>query len=701
MAYLAPTQKPVAPPMQKSVNQRRPQRAARGSTLGQLQQAADTSGVVQGAVTLQQMADAGRLPSPFGTEPLQGAFKPVVAASNAHLRNNGAWDNKIGNRIDRGQEFIADPDATQIGQERLAFRRSRDTAWARAVKVSAEDWDYNTHAAQTTYVRASRIQANARNFPEPADDVDLPSTQRNLRLCRKWSEQHGIYVELEPSVSVPGTHVVLKGIEAKRLTDAGYVALDEHEKLQLNDTALRDSITRRVRQILQVAATGRAWETHLYSDDNINKLIFDSGGSKAVRWNEGHALIGDHFVNWYRWLNGAFDRIRDGANFMTASLEYWCRYLNPEDATQVAITGIRLSGSDLHEEGLGAVFVDFTKPRGPEGHKFKEETELKLIIKSEDKSLEKGLFGTEDGSLANQLNSMAKLNSNPELGPTEALTTFRMETSQAYGSLIEMVNGVQPDTFDRPQTVSPAMREAMVFAFITGLSDLHKENVLWHNGTPYFIDADNAMNNARVKFGMDDRARDQTGFTHYNNVAAHDLLANIRDNPSSVNSKLIKLLVEDDPTLLEPVIDAVRNSFAGKTGRVVPVDTESWAGGLRHLYIRLPDGNRGDDHFRSRWGLAKRYASRVPTGGGFETRPPGLQGEAGEASGGGAFQADQEEWQIKADYDKGQIPFYTYVFDTGRVLHNGQVVWNGEPLDAVLETLLDKFPAQRDTWQTG
>ncbi|MFK7764593.1 MAG: hypothetical protein AB8B62_15135 [Roseobacter sp.] len=674
------------------------ERAARptaSNPLEKFQRAADRSMIVAQTGALQRAADKLQLTAPCDTAPIQAAFKPVVAASNAHLRNLGAWNDKVGARIDKNQEFIADPFATQQGQENLAFNRTRDTTWAPAVHVSAETWDHAVHAGQSTFVRASRVDANARQFPEAADDVELPDTQRNLKPNRDWHERYGIYVDLEPSVSVPGARIVLKNGAPQRLSGAGFAALDAHERLQLNDADLRNSINTRALGLLQTAVGGRPWAAAFHTQANINKLIFDSdGGSKAIRWIKGHSLQDEQFVNWYRWLDGPFNRIRDGAQFMVAALDHWQAYLFPADPTQVAITGIRLTGSDLHEEGLGAVFVDFTKPAGPIGHKFAAETNLTLIIKSEDKSLEKELFGSEDGSLANQINDMANLN------PAEALSTFRMETSHAYGSLIEMVHGVQADTFDRPQAVSPAMREAMVFAFITGLSDLHRENVLWHNGRPYFIDADNAMNNARVNFELSARARNQSGLTGYAGDGARDFLTQIEDDPNAANSKLMGLLVTDDPSLLEPVIDAVRNSFAGKTGRVVPINTEAWAAALRGPYIGLPQGQATDDHFQSRWGLANKYALRVPTGSNFESNPPGLEGETGTAAGGAAFQSNREAQQIKADYDKGQIPFYNYDFDTGYVTHNGQVVWNGEPLSDVLETLLSKFPAQRDTWQT-
>ncbi len=213
-----------------------------------------------------------------------------------------------------------------------------------------------------------------------------------------------------------------------------------------------------------------------------------------------------------------------------------------------------------------------------------------------------------------------------ELDPTEAITTFKMETAATYGSIIEFVRGATADSFDRPQPCSSGMKEAMVFAFIAGLSDLHHENVLWRDGKPYFIDADNALNHDRLGLTMKPQARNQGGFSKYSKDAATEQLNTIDKTPEDAESKIMQALLANSEQ--QPIIEAVRTAFTGKTGRVVPIATGSWARALKQIYILKPEGTLGDNDYSTRWGIAAKQAARVPTGT-PDTPEPGLQGEAG------------------------------------------------------------------------
>ena len=59
-----------------------------------------------------------------------------------------------------------------------------------------------------------------------------------------------------------------------------------------------------------------------------------------------------------------------------------------------------------------------------------------------------------------------------------------------------------------------ALGQTLVFAWLAGLKDLHHENIIWVNGKPFLIDADNALNFTEMK-----RPSVQAGFTKYENAS--------------------------------------------------------------------------------------------------------------------------------------------------------------------------------------
>ncbi len=655
-----------------------------------MQGQADGSAPVRRIAALQGMADAGG-----GAGVVQAVFAPAHTNRKTHLRQNGVWDTPVPGEIASGAEIVVDPADQQNQVRNRLIGGPATTVWTKAVNVTGANWDHAADAGATTYIRNAKIGAT-KTYPAATAETAPPNAAPMAPPRLRWEELAGEYVDLGPSVRGAGRHIVKKNGVLRSLTAAHqYDALNNDEQLQTDTATLKTALKTRTKNLLLAAAAGRPWAAMLASDENVETLVIkdaNAGGSKALRWDAAIGLVSpEAWINWYTWLPRPFARLQAGATFVVNALDHWRQALYTPNPALVAITKIKLTGSDLHEEGLGAMFVGFTKPAGPPGSKFASKTNFTAVVKSEDKALENALFGKGERSLAHRINRMAGLDP-----ATEAITRFKMETSAQYGSLIEKVRASQLDRggADR-QAATPAMREAMVFAFISGMSDLHYENVLWKKGKPWFIDADNALNNARLALGLAADKNPQGGFKAFNETDYLKDLGNIEKDPSKVDSKIMKLLLETDAAKKEPVVDAIRKTFAGKTGRVVPVPTGSWGAALSLVYITKPDGAPGDNSFNTRWGAAEKYAPRVERGVGFEGPPPGLAGEAGTAAGGGNFNQAEEARQIKADFDRGQIPFYVYAFDTGLVRHNGQVVWHGMPLAAALNILFAKFPEQR------
>jgi len=354
---------------------------------------------------------------------------------------------------------------------------------------------------------------------------------------------------------------------------------------------------------------------------------------------------------------------------------------------------VRLSGSDLHDEGLGAAFVDFTKPPGG-GGMYRDKTNFTAVLKPENRAIEKRLFGTEDTSLASRINVMAGLQGEG-VDVDRAIGRIKMQTHAAHGSLIEFIEGTQSRDFDRLQPPSDKMREAMVFAWIAGLSDVHKDNVIWRDGRPHLIDADNALNNARLGLTTDPEAEVQSGFSEYSEGGEETFREEIKGAPEGETDSLILQALANVERPV-PIITAIKKAFEGQKGRVVPIATSSWANVVTGYY-GLPPGlvNDAPGFGTTRWAVSNKMTERVPDGT-PSTPQPGLRGEVGEDPGGHNFQAAEEARGTKANLDVGQIPFYEYEYDTGHVLHNGTVIWHGEALARALELLLNKFPHQRD-----
>jgi hypothetical protein len=412
-------------------------------------------------------------------------------------------------------------------------------------------------------------------------------------------------------------------------------------------------------------------------------------------------LKGASDEEWTAHSANVFAVMNDGADHVIKSALHWREQIYPPDVTRAKITKIEIEGSDLHERGLGTLFVSYSKPKDGNGL-FPNQKSVKVVIKPEDRSIENALFGDSDDSLANQVNDLAGLEGD------EQITTIKMRTHDEYGSLIEFIKGKAAEKFKGGEKYSAGLTEAMAFVMLTGMSDVHKENVIWKNGQPYFIDADNAMSQRII-----DNSINQSGFSMYNTdqtEAVSDDLNNAADRGAS-NSKIMQAFLAD----AEPFIDAIEQAFSGKTGRIVPIATQNWANALKS-YIPSEEGNP-DETFKdltdayddilatttraerkergitypqpTRYILVKQQAPQVLSG--MDEAEAGLVGEVGEHPDGGLFDVDAEAIEIKTDFDQGKIPFYTYDYDTGAVRHNGTIIYVGLPLDEILANLLRKY----------
>jgi hypothetical protein len=638
------------------------------------------------------------------TAAVQRLWAPATTSEEATFRNapRTGKATEVGPPIAAGAEIVADRAQQQVENRR--FRQ--DLTWTRAARVDAEHWNAALGAG-AGFVLDRKLGPD-KAYPDTSNRVVVPG-RPGFQTERRWSDQIGEYTYVGPSPTTPAASIVRKSGQYKAFTPPGALSDPSNdERLFVDDGVdLQAVLVGRIATILAGAEQhGHLPASSLNKPDHVRKIVTTPTGQqkeeglvKSLNYSRARSFRADELLNWWRWKENVFTTITAGARDAVDSIDHWRQQLYPAAPGQVQVLDIDMSASDLHERGLGVLFVRFQKPVGGMAA-FANETNFRAVVKPEERAVEKALFGTQDQpgdrSLAQRLNRLAGLNQTPQ----DALATLRMETHALHGSLIEFVQGESARSLAEGaagRQPSQAMREAMVMTYLAGISDVHQDNVVYRDGKPYLIDADNAMNSARIGLTEHPSFQAQSGFSKFSQGGEQAQRGEIRSGDPAAQaasqSRLMRALA--DAAAPVPVIDAVKKSLAGKWGRIVPVFTQSWADALRGFYPKSPPGNANDGpDVSSKWGMAKGLAAQVPDG--MDYMQPGLRGESGESPGGSNFKLHAEAVQIKSDFDGGKIPYYRYAFDTGVVTHNTVDIWHGETLAETFERILARFPHQRD-----
>ncbi|BDD06447.1 eCIS core domain-containing protein [Aureibacter tunicatorum] len=625
-------------------------------------------------------------------EIIQRQFAPAITSSKAHLRNGGQWGNKIGNDINSGSEIVVDRNQ-QMTQNRGLLS---NVTWTKAVNVTGANWNWANHNGANTYIRNSRI-GNDKAYPLNADDSFKPNGRaKSPKPKYNWHHHVGEFIEIEESYTDPNSKIAYVNNILRRVNpQTGQVVnnLSADEQRQLDDNAMLTYLKSRVKSTLENAINGLPWQDQLTTDHNIDKIIMYDDSSKALRWQRfGATISGTKYVSYLKWLlanDGPFHRIGEGAVSVRNSLEYWRKSLLPPNGDGVTIKSISLSGSDLHDSGLGVMFVKFNKANAGGGADYHAAGDHEVVVKPENRDLEHKFFGTEENSLANTINETL------ELDNADKLATYKQKVHANFGSMCEKVIGSDPQKIEQNEKMglTQAVKEALVFVLVTGLTDLHHENVLWdNNGKPYLIDADNAL---KMKYMNPQTASLQTGFSDYG--ITKEQQDNIYNGADDYESSFLQALKDPNSQPQRRLLLKVKQAFANSRGRTVPIETKAWGGRLKAFILTRELGQDTDtyqnDPVSTKWEYCDKFADSLPEGKGVEA--PGLEGEVGIRNGtNGNFQHDTEKAQIFADLTVGQIPFYVYRYDNGHILHNDQVIWHGQTIDERMAGLFERFPNQ-------
>jgi hypothetical protein len=502
-------------------------------------------------------------------------------------------------------------------------------------------------------------QINKNSFILADDDQSKIKTQsRTVRKDVKWI----------PAVNIPPDSKAAN-IPASQ---QGYI---RKGRIGFQPNSLEDILRARVVSILS-----RAESKHASLAGHINKKeVVDFLMKKALRYDTWGTSNLDIFTSGFGSKEDKLTRIVDGANYVADSLEHWRAWLHPQKPEDVTITNVKFLESDLHEKGLGVLMVKFNKPVGSTNPQYANETAPEVVIKPEDKSLEKNLLGDDPTSAVNKINEIVGLTD-----PSESLATIKMACDAQYGTIVEKVKGTKAEDLVGHSNlrIDPAFHETLVFAFLTGLDDLHGENVYWYNGKPYLIDADNVLSYNQM-IQKDNGAFVQSGFgSNYSTEEGKKNMAAIKTGDNKINSKILQAMM-DSPVKARKIIDVIKGAITGKEGRVVPIKTGKW-GRVLGDYVNYDHKVVLDSYSTSDFIVRETTGFDSGTG-------PGLFGTTFKNVDNPFYDAVAERKELQKDFDAGVIPFYTYDYTTGHVTHNGKKIYHGQTLEQAMNVMINKF----------
>jgi len=373
---------------------------------------------------------------------------------------------------------------------------------------------------------------------------------------------------------------------------------------------------------------------NFFTQDNINTIIAKYF-SPFTGANIKNAL---QFINTYK-LNedDFFNNITIAVKETLSDISFWKMKLN-EKLSNINIENIFLTDSDVHTRGVGVCILKFNNGQ-------------KYVIKPEDKSLEKAIYGTSENdegmSLAEKFGNIG---------------TLDIQVSENNGSCVEFfehndlksMKEKEHPYFNTELNLSSneeKIKDLIYFSSILGLRDLHHENLVYSKHekkddpaarNPQLIDAEIAM--------------------WYNDEETANPFLFSLDNGemkggSSIAKNHYEQLENNVESLKQPKIDkclslleTAKTKLQGKTSRVVLISTGN-------LYIfrnlaysgKFNKNSKADENLTYIDSIKKRLNDRM----GQETN----------------LFCDENHLIEETNniFLKGQIPFYEYVFNTGVV----------------------------------
>ncbi|MDR2084121.1 MAG: class I adenylate cyclase [Bacteroidales bacterium] len=463
---------------------------------------------------------------------------------------------------------------------------------------------------------------------------------------------------LEREADVMGEKVVLQKVKISRSNISFHnnnSAVTQFFTINPEET---DKTYQSIRQDLITQLHGDYFDL-INKEENINKLlpILFPGAEERTEKQKQYIESSDYenIDGYNTYLTKTLERIKTGAEQLYESIGYWrnqisknqVSFINNLSKHEASVDKIVLTGSDLHDKGLGAVFVTYKY-----GYFFWKYTK-EVVIKPENREIEESLLSSRQDSLANKFNEY-QWEINGDLVEDGKIQTINMLSTKEYGTIVEKISGNQiKDSLGAPEKTEItdnldllSIIKSIVFACIAGISDLHYENILWRDGMPYLIDADNALVSSLIF--NEKSTQQQKGF------------------PKDLGS--IKII-----SITPNILKDIRQAFKNKHGRVVPINTTTQQG-YRNAYFRVTDKNKQLFFSGYKDNLLKGLKRQTDGGNSL------INEEAWE----------KEKAEISKDFMSGQIPFYKYWYSEGIVKHNFKDIYQGKTLDNLINKMKEK-----------
>lgn len=385
------------------------------------------------------------------------------------------------------------------------------------------------------------------------------------------------------------------------------------------DFGTENNIDILISKILSLNTTGVEDKT------SSNSVYYENNYSIYTEPKDGKSII--HSVNTV--FNGLGTPVSETLN----DILYWT---SNDNATSVST--IQLTDSDLHHRGVGVCIVDYQNDSG----------QKKIVVKPEDKTFDKTVYGKDSESLADAFNASLQ---NGSLGKTfknNRIGTLGIQTSDnnAFGSAMEFFEHNRLNTMDQAMRKNidlHSVESLIAFSSLLGLADLHVENAVYSQTsrhTMQLIDAEIGM-----KYLLRPR---EDGSLLQTALRTGEMTG---DTPSVEKDSLKREDFENyNPDSLSAFMDKAKEKLVGKKSRIVLLSTPELFQ-YRSWYLNCP-GNwivDSKDYYTKLHDKAINYYEKplVPI---FMQEDTVCKDAA------------------KEDFAAGRIPFFELHYSTGEIM---------------------------------
>lgn len=267
-----------------------------------------------------------------------------------------------------------------------------------------------------------------------------------------------------------------------------------------------------------------------------------------------------------------FNNLTEPISETLHDIQYWMKANNA-----IKINEIILTDSDIHTRGIGVCIVDYDSIEGSK----------KLVLKPEDKSFEKAVYGKSPDSLASNFNSALDKGMLGEEQKDSPIGQLDIQTSENNGSTVEYFKHKtfkDMDDGEKEKINKKSVENLVAFSSILGLADLHYQNAVYSDpgylfqlidaevGMKYILDSENPLATVRNKGEM------------------------LFKNTKSIDDTWKYSLTVEDNSQMSAFMSNVADRLKGKKVRIVLLET-SVLFFLRYLYIRDMFDDRKDSYF--------------------------------------------------------------------------------------------------------